>query len=267
MSKDVFASYDEVSKFIIDTMPNRGGTYYYQEKKINFLKNAFTLFQYDGKLIGYAVYSNTVTFDESVTFDDGNLYNGYYQFFPDSIHLFENTILTEEYKIIDSSFKKFGQGARKTPVGYLPLIMDVINKDKHPQRVKVAVFTLPEEIQDEKADKLIEGAKKTIVVNAYERNPHARAICISHYRAKNNGRIKCEICDFDFGKIYGEAFSEKIHIHHIKEISLIGEEYEINAITDLLPICPNCHMIAHSKIPAYTPDEIREMIGKEKNDK
>lgn len=111
----------------------------------------------------------------------------------------------------------------------------------------------------------VEGNKITVLVNKYERNPQARTLCISYYRAKNNGRIKCEICNFDFGKIYGEEFSEKIHIHHIKEISSIGEEYEVDAIADLLPVCPNCHMIAHSKTPAYTPDEIREMIGKTKN--
>lgn len=62
--------------------------------------------------------------------------------------------------------------------------------------------------------------------------------------------------------VYGEEFSDKIHIHHIKEISSIGTEYEVDAINDLLPVCPNCHMVAHSKSPAYTPDEIRKMIGK-----
>lgn len=119
-------------------------------------------------------------------------------------------------------------------------------------------------IYDEKpiAIKLTEGNKTAVLVNKYERSPQARALCINHYKAKNNGIIKCEICGFNFGEVYGEEFSDKIHVHHIKEISSIGEEYEIDAITDLLPVCPNCHMIAHSKTPAYTPDEIREMIGR-----
>ena len=119
---------------------------------------------------------------------------------------------------------------------------------------------MPEEIDEKEVETLFEGAKKQVTVNAYERNPYARAACINHYRKKNNGRLKCEICGFDFGKIYGEEFIEKIHIHHLVEISSIGSEYEINATEDLLPICPNCHMIAHSKKPPYTPDEIREMI-------
>ena len=143
--------------------------------------------------------------------------------------------------------------------------MDLINGSKQPVKANASVFRLPEEIVIEDSKGLTEGAKKTITVNAYERNPEARALCINHYKAQNNGRIKCEICGFDFGKVYGEDFSEKIHIHHLKEISSIGEEYVVDAVADLLPVCPNCHMIAHSKTPAYTPDEIREMIGKNKN--
>ena len=81
-------------------------------------------------------------------------------------------------------------------------------------------------------------------------------------KVKNEARIKCEICDFDFGTVYGETFSDKIVVHHIKEISSIGKDYEVDPIKDLLPVCPNCHLIAHSKTPAYTPDEIRSMLGK-----
>ena len=74
--------------------------------------------------------------------------------------------------------------------------------------------------------------------------------------------MKCEICGFDFASVYGKEFSDKIHIHHVVEIATIGEEYEVDAVKDLLPVCPNCHMIAHSRKPAYTPDEIRKMINK-----
>ena len=105
-----------------------------------------------------------------------------------------------------------------------------------------------------------EGSKKLVSVNAYERNPQARRACINYYLKKNDGRIKCEICGFDFGKNYGSEFEGKIHIHHLIEISSIGSEYKINPTTDLIPICPNCHLIAHSKKPAYSPDEIKAMI-------
>ncbi|MDO5388293.1 MAG: HNH endonuclease [Clostridia bacterium] len=106
-----------------------------------------------------------------------------------------------------------------------------------------------------------EGSVKSVLVNAYERNPKARKECIEYYK-KKNGRLFCEICRFDFGKFYGEKFEDKIHIHHLTEISTIGKEYKINPIKDLIPICANCHMIVHNKKPAYKPNEIKEMIKK-----
>lgn len=109
-----------------------------------------------------------------------------------------------------------------------------------------------------------EGSVKPVLVNAYERNPKARERCIDYYKKKNS-RLFCEICGFDFGKFYGEKFEDKLHIHHLTEISTIGEEYKINPIIDLIPICANCHVIIHSKKPAYKPDEIRKMIRKAAN--
>ena len=260
MGHAVFATYEEVKNFILNTMPGRGGTYYYMKTKMDCPENTFVLFQYGGELIGYAVLVNTVELDEPLIFADGNEYNGYYQFAPNSITLLNNPITKDEFASIDSNFKAFSQSPQKKVVGLLPAIFGIINsKDGY---VKSSPFnaSLPEEIEEQDVGNLIEGAKKQVMVNAYERNPHARIACINHYRKKNNGRLKCEICGFDFGKVYGDAFIEKIHIHHLVEISSIGTEYEVNATQDLIPICPNCHMIAHSKKPAYTPDEIKDMI-------
>lgn len=121
-------------------------------------------------------------------------------------------------------------------------------------------YQIAEEIPEENVDKLFEGAKRQIAVNAYERNSKARAKCIEHYRKLNNGKIVCQICDFDFGAFYGKELEGKIHVHHLKPLYEIGEGYEVNAINDLIPICPNCHLVIHSKEPAYTPQEIKNML-------
>lgn len=222
--------------------------------------NTFVLFQYDGELIGYAVYTSTVKFDKPLALADGNEYKGYYQFAPGSITLLNTPITKDEFANIDVTFKTFNQSCQKKDIGLLPAIFALINGNF----TKSSTFEvgLPEEIDENEVGTLVEGAKKQVVVNRYERDPKARIACINYYRKKNNGRLKCEICGFDFGKIYGEEFIEKINIHHLVEISSIGSEYEINPTEDLIPICPNCHLIAHSKKPAYTPDEIREMIRK-----
>lgn len=261
MGKSVFSTSDEVKIFIEETLPNRDGIYYFKTNQMNCPKNTFVLFQYDGQLVGYAVYIETVDFEKPLLREDGE-YNGYYQFVTDSIVTLEKPITKEDIQSVDSEFKRFGEGAQKKPAGLLPAIFEIINgKGKRTQVVKQSL-DIPEEIEEKDTGKLVEGAKKQITVNAYERNPHARMKCINHYRKKNNGKLKCEICGFDFGEMYGERFAEKIHIHHIVEISSVGKEYEIDAVKDLLPICPNCHMVIHSKKPAYTLDEVKKMLKK-----
>src|SRR5690606_21425562 len=44
------------------------------------------------------------------------------------------------------------------------------------------IFTFPEEV-DEIPEELMEGSVRRVTVNAYERNPEARRICIEHYGA------------------------------------------------------------------------------------
>ena len=264
MSDKIFPTYEDVKKFIVEIMPSRGGTYYFMKSKMDCPANTFVLFQYGVELIGYAVHSGTVELENPLVFSDGNEYNGYYQFAPGTITLLNKPITKEDFASIDLSFKGFNQSHQKKVVGLLPAIFEII-KGKGGY-IKSSSFEsgLPEEIEEKEVGAIIEGAKKQVTVNAYERNPQARIACINHYRQKNDGRLKCEICGFDFGKVYGDEFIEKIHIHHLVEIASIGSEYEVNPIEDLLPVCPNCHMIAHSKKPAYTPEEIKAMINNQK---
>lgn len=102
----------------------------------------------------------------------------------------------------------------------------------------------------------IEGAKKSITVNAYERNPEARRACISHHGAS------CKCCGFDFEKVYGEHGKGFIHVHHITPLRMLGEGYRINPETELLPLCPNCHAMIHrgNEATPLSVDELRNMM-------
>src|SRR5262249_447314 len=84
---------------------------------------------------------------------------------------------------------------------------------------------------------LVEGAVIRVTVNAYERNPEARARCIQHYGAV------CTICDMSFGQVYGALAEGFIQVHHVKPISEIGHGYEVDPIADLRPVCPNGHAV------------------------
>jgi 5-methylcytosine-specific restriction enzyme A len=98
---------------------------------------------------------------------------------------------------------------------------------------------IAEELPEKETNKLPEGAKKQIIVNAYERNPKAREICIQNYG------FTCSVCEFNFEEVYGEIGKEYIHVHHLKPLSEINEEYQVDPINDLRPICPNCHSMIH----------------------
>lgn len=116
-------------------------------------------------------------------------------------------------------------------------------------------YVFPNEIQD--PDNYYEGAKQTVIVNSYERNPKARSQCIEHYRAM------CSVCDFNFEKKYGAIGSGFIHVHHLTPIADIGEEYEVDPIKDLLPVCPNCHAMLHKKQPPYSIEELKSICKKQ----
>ena len=100
----------------------------------------------------------------------------------------------------------------------------------------------------------IEGAQKQILSNQYERNPRARARCIAVHGSA------CAVCGFDFGLVFGEEFSGKIEVHHKKPISEIGGSYVVDPVNDLIPVCPNCHMMLHSKPDGvYSIEELKAM--------
>ncbi|ADT70057.1 conserved hypothetical protein [Pseudoalteromonas sp. SM9913] len=98
-------------------------------------------------------------------------------------------------------------------------------------------FSFAEEVNE----LLKEGARKTITVNAYERNPEARNLCIKEYGTR------CCVCDFSFVEFYGKRGEGYIHVHHLTPVSEIKSEYDINPIRDLRPVCPNCHAMLHRK--------------------
>ncbi len=104
------------------------------------------------------------------------------------------------------------------------------------------------------ANILHEGLRKTITVNSYERNPQARKICIQHWGTN------CQVCDFDFAKAYGDIGQGFIHVHHLVPIAEIAATYEINPITDLRPVCPNCHAMLHVKNPPLTIEALKSIM-------
>lgn len=114
------------------------------------------------------------------------------------------------------------------------------------------------EITIEETPEFFEGAVKKIFVNSYERDREARSKCISHYGSN------CSVCGFNFEEIYGPIGKGKIHVHHLIPLSKIKKEYKVDPIKILRPVCPNCHLIIHSKKEPFTIEEVNYYISKQK---
>jgi hypothetical protein len=99
-----------------------------------------------------------------------------------------------------------------------------------------------------------EGARKTSVLNAFERNPQARRQCLAHYG------YRCSVCSLDLGERYGDAGRELIHVHHLRPLAEIDGPYNVDPIADLCPVCPNCHAVIHRADPPYSLDDVRAML-------
>ena len=117
-----------------------------------------------------------------------------------------------------------------------------------------ATVPLAEELGE--PEKFPEGGRFTVTINAYERNPKARAACIAHH-----GYL-CAACGFNFALVYGELGKDYIHVHHIKPIGKIGKQYEVDPVKDLIPVCPNCHSMIHRTEPPLTVENLREHLSK-----
>lgn len=113
----------------------------------------------------------------------------------------------------------------------------------------------------EKHQDYYEGHVINVKVNRYERSSIARMKCIEHYGAK------CAICDMDFGKRYGDLGEGFIHVHHLKPLHSIGQDYVVDYKNDLIPVCPNCHAMIHRIKDGenMTTSELRKILG-ENND-
>ena len=111
----------------------------------------------------------------------------------------------------------------------------------------VSIFT--DEVKETKT--LKEGDHLQIEINTYERNIEARKQCIEYHG------LTCSVCSFNFEETFGEIGKGFIHVHHLTPLSEINQEYEVDPIQDLRPVCPNCHAMLHAKNPPFTIEDIK----------
>jgi 5-methylcytosine-specific restriction protein A len=110
----------------------------------------------------------------------------------------------------------------------------------------------PDEVQ--KSD-FTEGGVKQVLVNAYERDPKAKAACLQHFG------YRCQACNMHFAEAYGEIGTNFIHVHHLRPLSTRKKSYKVDPKKDLIPVCPNCHAMLHRGKKLLTIQQLRKIIG------
>lgn len=106
-------------------------------------------------------------------------------------------------------------------------------------------------------------AGETQEVTYRQRNMELRQACIDYYKSLHDGHIVCECCGFEFAKAY-DIKGDYIEVHHIHPFSHIEGEHPVDAITDLIPLCANCHRMIHygmgGRGNCMTPEELKSKL-------
>lgn len=107
------------------------------------------------------------------------------------------------------------------------------------------------------AETFTEGEPTDVRQTGPERDPGARRACLAHYG------VACVICGFDFGHKYGSDAHGLIHVHHLYPFSEFGPR-QTNPVQDLRPVCPNCHLVIHSRSPCIAVEDMQARIHRTK---
>ncbi|OQZ97073.1 hypothetical protein BST10_10850 [Mycolicibacter algericus DSM 45454] len=104
----------------------------------------------------------------------------------------------------------------------------------------------------------VEGRVVQRLVNLRERDPKLRNAKIKQAR-RLTGAIACEVCGFDFGKVYGELGEGFIHVHH--RVPLHFTKETLSTLDDLVLVCANCHQMIHRRPSWKSPEDLKAIIA------
>ena len=123
---------------------------------------------------------------------------------------------------------------------YLDLTENLRQVEQNQNKKKIEVFDENVIIQ--------EGTKRLAEVAVYERSSTLRNYAIKFFT--KDDRISCQCCTFNFSDFYGDTIGKGfIEIHHTKPIFKYEDDDIENtlkqAVTNLTPVCSNCHRMIH----------------------
>jgi HNH endonuclease len=112
--------------------------------------------------------------------------------------------------------------------------------------VKPVQKRLPGVEDDADDDDDIEGRQFLVTHLARERNGALPKLARQRHRAQTGG-LRCTVCDFDFGDVYGPLGVDFAEVHHAVPLSTYDPAGEATRVEDLVIVCANCHRMLHRR--------------------
>jgi hypothetical protein len=109
----------------------------------------------------------------------------------------------------------------------------------------------PPEADGEDQELFVEGTLHHVELNIWERNRHARTAALKHHGTT------CLVCCVPMNETYGTRGADVVQVHHLHTEGRDGTARPVDPRIDLVPVCPNCHVMLHRESPPLTPEALR----------
>jgi len=122
----------------------------------------------------------------------------------------------------------------------------------------LASGVVPEIDEDKVEEEFPEGKVFERMHKVKERNAKVVSLAKKRFYDKHQ-RFFCQVCEFDFEKVYGEIGKEFIEAHHTIPVSELLPASKTR-VKDIALVCSNCHSMLHRRRPWLTMSELSDLI-------
>lgn len=116
--------------------------------------------------------------------------------------------------------------------------------------------TIPDSIIDEY---VLEGERLLREIQVIKRDGRIVA------KAKEKLGSVCQVCSFNFGKVYGEIGRGFIEAHHIDPLHLRAGKNRPTSVDDFAMLCSNCHRMIHRADNVLTIEQLKAIVAGKKS--
>lgn len=152
------------------------------------------------------------------------------------------------------SYQSFAMGPTISANDYKVIVLDRYIDFLHKKKNQASAPKVSKNPKEDEIQKNTEGFISEIKYFRSKRNRAIRDQCAErdHYT--------CQVCGFNFEKIYGERGKGFIEIHHKKPMASYDGEHEIK-LEDLIALCSNCHSMIHYGGRLLDDNDLRKLLS------